>query len=129
MGNNQIYIQILNRILQHSIVKNRISLLVSQPDYIEKYAYLEKKYTVGYILNNSVGVLFEDGSCVLGSNAGQYTYYHNNSRESGMGIYENLYSKYILKQDGADKVKKPEKEHNDWLYNLRHKHREEQSSN
>lgn len=32
---------------------------------------------MGYILDNLIGVIYEDGSCILGTNASEYVYKSN----------------------------------------------------
>lgn len=45
-----------------------LPLKCSQPAYIERYCHVQHNGSVGYVLDNCIGVVFEDGSCAIGHN-------------------------------------------------------------
>ena len=91
---------ILAKILKQLHPKSNTSTaLLKRPEYIERYYYIEKLNAIGYILNNSVGVVFADGSCVIGQNGQEYDYYNNRSIEDWEYRYCKLYDKFYLDDD------------------------------
>jgi len=43
-------------------------LVVKEPPFVLKFHYFKKSRWLGYILNNAIGVIFDDGEHVVGHN-------------------------------------------------------------
>jgi hypothetical protein len=47
---------------------------VKEPPFIIKFKFFKRNNYLGYILNNSVGVVFEDGDHIIGHTKDKYRY-------------------------------------------------------
>lgn len=48
--------------------------LVKEPPFVIKFKAFKRSNCLGYILNNAVGVVFEDGEHVIGHTKDEYRY-------------------------------------------------------
>ena len=52
--------------LEAASTSTHISGIVQKPIFIEKFHFFRKSQSLGYILNNVVGVVFSDGEHIIG---------------------------------------------------------------
>lgn len=73
---------------------------MTQPSFIDKFCYVEKHKCLGYVCQNSIGVIFHDGSCMVGENLFDPLYWNNEKKsiDEVLKVYVQLYSELYNKR-------------------------------